>query len=99
MPCAFAPMCHCRLCRWQGHCRGEGLGSLLASTRLRPPRLGLTMQFNLVGEYQPPPGIPLLEKRNGFRTIGTLPGLFATATRLRWRAYVMVQSLLESPAA
>jgi len=82
-----------------GHCRGVGLGSLLCQHSLEASRrLGFrSMQFNLVVSTNTA-GIRCW-KRNGFRTIGTLPGAFRHRQLGYVDAYVMVQSLLESPAA
>jgi len=60
-PCAWRPCGQCRLCG-AGHCRGEGLGSLLCQHSLAGvPAAGVSiMQFNLVVSTQHRRG-PLLE--------------------------------------
>jgi len=77
MPCCLGAMWPMAGYCVQGTAGGEGLGSLLCQASLRRPGgWGLIMQLT-GGEYQH--RRDPCWKRNGFRTIGTLPGLFAKA--------------------
>ncbi len=77
-------------------CRGQGLGSSLCQHSLQAARrLGFrAMQFNLVVSTNTA-GIRCW-KRNGFRTVGVLPGAFHHRQLGYVDALVMVQELLRS---
>ncbi|MCP9842038.1 GNAT family N-acetyltransferase [Synechococcus sp. J7-Johnson] len=80
-------------------CRGVGIGSRLCQHSLHAARqLGFrAMQFNLVVSTNTT-GIRCWE-RNGFRTVGTLPGAFRHRQLGYVDAHVMYQGLVEGPAA
>ncbi|MCP9800130.1 GNAT family N-acetyltransferase [Synechococcus sp. RedBA-s] len=80
-------------------CRGEGLGSRLCQHSLQAARrLGYrAMQFNLVVSTNTA-GIRCWE-RNGFRTVGTVPGAFRHRQLGYVDALVMIQGLVEGPSA
>lgn len=79
-------------------CRGEGIGSRLCQHSLQAARqLGFrAMQFNLVVSSNTA-GIRCWE-RNGFRTVGILPGAFRHRQLGYVDAHVMVQGLVDGPA-
>ncbi len=80
-------------------CRGQGIGSCLCQHSLQAARrLGFrAMQFNLVVSTNTA-GIHCWE-RNGFRTVGTLPGAFRHKQLGYVDALVMFQGLVEGPGA
>lgn len=78
-------------------CREVGIGSRLCQHSLDARQLGFrAMQFNLVVSSNTA-GIRCWE-RNGFRTVGTLPGAFRHQQLGYVDAHVMVQGLVEGPA-
>ena len=79
-------------------CRRQGVGSRLCQHSLQAARrLGFRlMQFNLVVSTNTA-GISCWQ-RNGFQTVGTLPGAFRHKQLGYVDALVMVQALVEGPA-